>query len=195
MTAARDRPGGRPGATRSLRDVPALPPHVSRAALERVADGLRAWYRRPDATARASPRWCSVIARRSWPSRRCSGSPAVAFDHEQRSRASASGRRSSRARSAVVLIVSASVRLPHHRRRGRTSGSSAACSSTSWSPRCSCSHKEQLAGVIGLVSIVIWMMVRSAIRAERERALAGGGRVAAPRRRGDTASPAPNPAS
>jgi hypothetical protein len=57
--------------------------------------------------------------------------------------------------------------------------------------------QEQLAGVSDLViTILLWLVVRSALRAEREReVLAADRALSEPRRRGHSASPAPAPAS
>ena len=175
-----------------LRDVPALPPHTP-GRFERRGEQLRDWYR--ELTARpAFARTVSILfvllAIASLVS-----VVTLALDHSQIEGFSEWASVVSGSIAGVFVVIGA-VRLHRSRVDGYV-----------WFERgmlldilvtqVFVFDQRQLAGVTKLVvTIILWLLVRSALRAEREReVLAADDRLSAPVARGDSASPAPAPAS
>jgi hypothetical protein len=175
-----------------LRDVPALPPrHHGR--VERTSARLRDWYRglteRPG-FARAVSVLLVFMAVAS-----VVGVVSVAYDHATIKGFSEWASVVSSSIGGALIVIGA-VRLHHSRVEGYI-----------WFERgllvdilvtqVFVFDQEQLAGITTLViTIILWLMVRSALRAERERnVLAADDALSAPLRRSDSASPAPAPAS
>ena len=173
-----------------LRDVPALPPHVP-GPLERFADRFRAWYdrqtHRPRFTTLVNGLMIVVTVTKVL-------GIVLLFTEEHGINGFSEWAGLISTIVSTSCIVVGLVRLPHHR-----------LDAYSWFDRgmlidilvtqVFVFDREQLAGVIGLtVSIVIWILVRGAIRAERERALLSES-VAETNAVTTKASPAPNPAS
>jgi hypothetical protein len=175
-----------------LRDVPALPPrHHGR--VERSSARLRDWYRglteRPG-FARTVSVLLVLLAVAS-----VVGVFSVAYDHATIKGFSEWASVVSSSIGGVLIVIGA-VRLHHSRVEGYV-----------WFERgllvdilvtqVFVFDQEQLAGISTLViTVVLWLMVRSALRAEREREVLGADHAAsAPLPRRDSASPSPAPAS
>jgi hypothetical protein len=176
-----------------LRNVPALPPRQP-GHWERRGERVRDWYRRlteRPGFARAVSIILVILAVAS-----VLGVFELADDHAEIKGFSEWASVVSSSVAGVLIIVGA-VRLHRSRVEGYV-----------WFERGLLIHilvtqvfvfdQEQLAGISDLVvTIILWLMVRSALRAEREReVLAADPDVSAVRApRNDSASPAPAPAS